>query len=73
MLHTQILKDPQGTPTGVFIPIKVWEGVKFQYPDIESFDTDLPQWEKEFIDRRLELVKHHPERLHPVETLFDGF
>jgi hypothetical protein len=72
MLQTQILKDLQGMPMGVFIPMKVWESVKFQYPDIESFDTDLPQWEKEFIDRRLKMVKHHPERLQPIETLFEG-
>jgi hypothetical protein len=72
MLQTQILKDQQGAPTGVFIPIKVWESVKFQYPDIESVDIDLPQWEKEFIDRRLEMIKYHPERLQPIETLFEG-
>lgn len=57
---------------GIFIPIKTWERVKFQYPDIESVDIDLPQWEKEFIDRRLELAKHHPERLQPIETLFEN-
>jgi hypothetical protein len=72
MLQTQILKDQQGTPMGVFIPIKDWEKVKFQYPDIELFDSDLPQWEKTFIDRRLKTATHHPERLQPVETLFEG-
>jgi hypothetical protein len=72
MLQTQILKDQQGAPMGVFIPIKAWERVKFQYPDIESGDIDLPQWEKEFIDRRLEMVQHHPERLQPIEILFEG-
>jgi hypothetical protein len=73
MLQTQILKDQQGTPMGIFIPMNVWESVKYQYPDIESLDADLPQWEKIFIDRRLEMLKRHPERLQPVETLFAGF
>ncbi|MDR3187838.1 MAG: hypothetical protein LBT94_01455 [Prevotellaceae bacterium] len=72
MLQAQVLKDQQGAPMGVFIPIKVWERVKFQYPDIESVGADLPPWEKEFIDQRLEMVKRHPERLQPIETLFDG-
>jgi hypothetical protein len=72
MVQTQILKDQQGTPMGVFIPIKVWESVKYQYPDIESFGADLPQWEKDFIDQRLEMAQHNPERLQPVETLFEG-
>jgi hypothetical protein len=73
MLQTQILKDQQGAPMGVFIPIKIWESVKNQYPDRESLDIDLPPWEKEFIDRRLEMVRQHPERLQPIETLFEGF
>jgi hypothetical protein len=71
MLQAQILKDQQGTPMGVFIPIQMWEKVKYQYPDIESVDMDLPQWEKEFIDRRLEMAQQHPERLQPIETLFE--
>jgi len=38
-----------------------------------SFNRDrqgMPQWEKEFIDKRLEMVVAHPERLQPIETLF---
>jgi hypothetical protein len=72
MLQAQILKDQQGAPMGVFIPMKAWERVKVQYPDIESIGTDLPQWEKELIDRRLELAKRHPERLQPIETLLNN-
>jgi hypothetical protein len=73
MLQAQVVKDGQGTPMGVFIPMEVWESVKYRYPDIESFDADLPQWEKDFIDRRLEMAKRNPERLQPIETLFEGF
>ena len=55
---------------GVFIPIQSWNSLIFQYPDIESLDTtDLPQWEKDFIDKRLDMAQHHPERLKPVEML----
>ena len=69
MLNKQILKDQQGTPMGVFIPIQSWNNLIFQYPDIELLDFELPQWEKEFIDKRLDMAQHHPERLKPVETL----
>jgi hypothetical protein len=65
-----VLRDSRGIPTGVFIPIKDWENVKAAYPDIEECDSDIPQWEKEFIDRRLKTVKCNPERLQPIETLF---
>jgi len=69
MLDRQILKDQQGTPMGVFIPIQSWNNLILQYPDIESLDTDLPQWEKDFIDKRLDLAQCYPERLKPVEML----
>jgi hypothetical protein len=72
MLRTQVLEDPQGTPMGIFIPIQVWETVKQQYPDIENCDNPLPQWEKDFIDKRLAAVSHNPERLQPIETLFQN-
>ena len=71
MLDRQIVKDQQGIPTGVFIPIKSWNNLIFQYPDIEILDTNLPQWEKDFIDKRLDMVQHNPERLKPIEMLFN--
>ena len=69
MLDRQILKDQQGTPMGVFIPIQSWNNLIFQYPDIETLDTELPQWEKDFIDKRLDMAQRYPERLKPVEML----
>jgi len=71
MLEKQILKDHQGTPMGVFIPIQSWNNLIFQYPDIEALDTALPQWEKDFIDMRLDMSQRYPERLKPVEMLFE--
>ena len=71
MIEKQILKDWQGIPMGVFIPIQSWNNLIFQYPDIENFDSDLPQWEKDFIDTRLNLAQQHPERLKPIEKLFE--
>jgi len=71
MLDRQILKDPMGMPMGVFIPIQSWNNLVVQYPDIEKLDTDLPQWEKEFIDKRLDMAQRYPERLKPVEMLIE--
>ena len=71
MLDRQILKDQQGVPMGVFIPIQSWNDLIFQYPEIEAMDTDLPQWEKDFIDERLEIMEKYPERLKPIENLFE--
>ena len=71
MLAQQIVKDQQGTPMGVFIPIQSWNNLIVQYPDIATLDTDLPQWEKDFIDKRLDVAQRYPERLKPVEMLLD--
>ncbi|GHT64798.1 hypothetical protein AGMMS50239_23170 [Bacteroidia bacterium] len=70
--RVQVVEDQKGIPTGVFIPIKVWESFKHQYPDIEDFDENIPQWEKNFIDKRLETINRHPERLQPINTLFEN-
>jgi len=29
-------------------------------------DNDLPQWEKDFIDKRLDMAQRYPERLKPI-------
>jgi len=70
MIQAQILKDKDGVSMGVFIPINDWEQVKRNYPDVEEITGDLPQWEKDFIDARLEIANKHPERLHPLNQLF---
>ena len=71
MLDKQILKDQQGVPMGVFIPIQSWNNLIFQYPDIETLDADLPQWEKDFIDKRLDMAQRYPEHLKPVEVVLE--
>jgi len=71
MLDKQILKDQDGAPMGVFIPMQSWNSLVFQYPDIETLDTELSQWEKDFIDKRLDMAQRYPERLKPVEMLLN--
>lgn len=72
MKTVQVLKDMSGIPTGVFIPMQIWENVKRRYPDISEFDSDIPQWEKDFIDSRLEMARQNSDRLKPVEELFES-
>jgi len=70
MIQAQILRDKDGVSMGVFIPMNDWEQVKRNYPEIEEITSDIPQWEKDFIDARLETADNHPERLHPLNHLF---
>jgi hypothetical protein len=68
-MKLQILKDKAGNQTGVYIPVEEWESIKSAYPDIENLDQELPQWEKDLIDRRLDAIRNNPERLRPIEEL----
>ena len=70
-MEAQVLKNQQGMHIGVFIPMQTWESITLQYPDIKTFDADIPQWEKDFIDKRLDMAERNPKRLQPIEMLFD--
>jgi len=72
MLAKQLLKDQQGNPMGVFIPMQSWNNIVFQYPEIENLETEIPQWEKDFIDSRLEMAQNNPNNLKPIENLLDN-
>lgn len=68
-MKTQIIQDHNGIPTGVFIPIKDWEKMKFLYPEIESINDKISQSEKDFIDKRLNEYLKNPE----IASDFDEF
>ncbi|HMG66472.1 MAG TPA: hypothetical protein VK588_02265 [Chitinophagaceae bacterium] len=66
----QYISDNSGHPTAVIIPIEEWNGIRNKYPDVEAIEGDLPQWQKDIIDKSLQAIADHPERLHPIEELF---
>lgn len=70
-MKLQVLQDNFGNKTGVYVPMEDWTLIKNNYPDIENLDQDLPQWEKYLIDNRLEAIAKNPERLKPIEGLFE--
>jgi hypothetical protein len=36
----------------------------------DAIESDLPQWQKDIIDKNLQEIAEHPERLRPIEELF---
>lgn len=70
-MRTQIIQDHNGLPTGVFIPIEEWENIKRKYPDIEKNNDDLPQWQKDVLDKRLDSYQNNPDNVLPLDTLFE--
>jgi len=71
-MKPQVIKDSDGHDTGVFIPIQNWNKIKDNYPDIESADEDLPEWEKYIIDQRLDAIARNPERIKSDDGLLDA-
>jgi hypothetical protein len=68
-MNLQILQDNFGNQTGVFVPIADWDLIKNNYPDIENLENDLPQWEKNLIDQRLDNYKKNPQNIKPFDEL----
>ena len=63
----QYIQDFNGATTAVIVPIEEWNKITEQFSNVE----DLPQWQKDIIDQRLELYKNHPERVMPIEQFFE--
>ncbi len=70
-MKLQVLIDDLGNQTGVYVPMEDWTLIKNNYPDIETLEQELPQWEKDLINQRLEAIAKNPERLQPIENLFE--
>lgn len=67
----QVLHDSDGNDSGVYIPAQEWILIKQQYPDIENITNDIPDWQKEIITSRLEAIAKNPDRVKPIQGLYD--
>ncbi len=70
-MKLQILQDNLGNQTGVYVPMEDWTLIKNNYPDIENLEDELPQWQKDLIDDRLETIAKNSELLKPIEGLLE--
>ncbi len=70
-MKLQVLQDNLGNEMGVYLPMEDWTLIKTNYPDIETVGQDLPQWEKDLIDKRINTIQVNPERLKPIDELFE--
>lgn len=54
----QFTYDTAGRPIGVFMPIEDWDKIKSRYLELEN--NDLPEWQKEILDKRMQLLAENP-------------
>ncbi len=71
-MNLQELKDSDGNNSGVYIPAQEWILIKQQYPDIEEISNEIPDWQKKLLTTRLEAIAKSPERVKPIQGLFDA-
>jgi hypothetical protein len=67
-MKTQNIENKDGTVVGVFVPIEDWNLMKQRFPNLDSSEDDLPQWQKELLDARLADV-YNPDKILPLKDL----
>ncbi len=70
-MRLQIIQDGQGKNSGVFIPIEDWTLIKINYPDIDTLDSNIPNWQKKLLDTRLKAITKNPMSIKPIDELFN--
>jgi hypothetical protein len=70
-MNIQILLDSNGNNSGIYIPSQEWQLIKQQYPDIEEITDDIPDWHKKLLTTRLASIAKNPERVKPIEGLYE--
>lgn len=70
-MNPQIIQDGKGNNAGVFITMEEWNLLESTYPEISTLDKEIPQWQKDILDNRLEAIANDPQRLKPIQDLFE--
>ena len=71
LMSLQIIQDGNGKPAGVFIPIDDWTLIKSNYPDIDSLSFDIPEWQKQLIDKRMAKTSIDENNIKSIDELFE--
>jgi hypothetical protein len=71
-MKLQILQDNSGKEAGVFLPIEDWNLIKRDYPEIEELISEIPIWEQNLIDNRLDQIAQNSERILDGEKLIEA-
>lgn len=66
-INPQFTFDSTGNPVGVFLPIEDWNAIS------KELHLDLPQWQKDMIDFRLQQYKNNPDNLMDWDTIAEQF
>ena len=65
----KIIND-EGKTNGVYIPIEEWIIMKENYPDLERIPREIPKWQADDLDKRLQEIEDNPGEQLQIEQLF---
>ncbi len=71
-MNLQYITDANGQTKGVFIPIDEWNDLKTRFKDIDEQSLEIPEWHKEIVRRRMELIDSNPEGLLDFDSTIDA-
>ncbi len=70
-MSVNYVSDSSGETIAIQIPIDDWKKIKNKYPDVDDIDGDIPQWQKDMIDKRLKVIEDNPDSVQDIEGLFE--
>lgn len=70
-MNLQFISDSTGKTTGVFIPIKEWNALKSKYKGIDQEEVDIPEWQIQEVQKRIEDYKENPEQALDFDAAMD--
>ncbi len=70
-MNLQYISDSTGKTTGVFIPISEWNALKAKYKGIEAEPIDIPTWQIQEVNKRLENHIKNPEQALDFDVAID--
>ena len=63
----QYVSDSNGQTTAVLISIEDWNLLREKHPDVDEMEGDIPQWQKDILDKRMLLLKEQPDAITSLE------
>ncbi len=70
-MSVNYVSNGEGETIAVQIAISDWEKIKDKYHDVDALDTDLPDWQKNLIDKRLKAIEDDPGSIQDIRGLFE--
>jgi len=70
-MNLQFISDSKGETTGVFIPIQEWNLLKKKYEGIEQEEINIPAWQQNEVNERMEEYKRDPSKGLDFDSAMD--